>query len=201
MSIDCAPVGGENGWAVVDVETTGLNPAAHRVISIAALVLDRDCAITDRFVTLLDPGVDPGPVDVHGLTRAVLAGSPRFGDVAGRLAEVLRGRTMVAHYAAFDYGFLASEAQREGISLPVESVMCTGQLARDLQLGTANLRLATLAQYWGIRQDRPHDAYDDALVLARILPHALKAARAQLLELPIRPPSEVSKPAIVVGAR
>lgn len=201
MSINCAPVGGENGWAVVDVETTGLNPATHRVISIAALVLDRDCAITDRFVTLLDPGVDPGPVDVHGLTRAVLAGSPRFGDVASRLAEVLRGRTMVAHYAAFDYGFLAGEAQREGIPLPVESVMCTGQLARDLQLSIANLRLATLAQYWGIRQDRPHDAYDDALVLARILPHALKIARARHLELPIRPSSEVSKPAIVVGAR
>lgn len=201
MNMNCAPGGGENGWAVVDVETTGLDPAAHRVISVAALALAPDCTVTDQFATLLDPGVDPGPVDVHGLTSDILAGSPHFADVAGQLASVLRGRTMVAHFARFDYGFLAAEAQRAGVDLPVSTVMCTGQLARNLRLATENLRLATLAKYWGIPQSRPHDAFDDAMVLAQILPHALQRARDIDLELPITPPpAALTVPAELTGA-
>ena len=44
--------------------------------------------------------------------------------------------------------------------------MCTVELARRLDLGTENLMLETLARHWGITQMKPHDALDDALVLA-----------------------------------
>ena len=45
--------------------------------------------------------------------------------------------------------------------------MCTVELARRLELGTDNLRLETLAAHWGVTQRRPHDAFDDAVVLTR----------------------------------
>ena len=82
---------------------------------------------------------------------------------------MLRGRTLVAHNVGFDYAFLAAEAELLGIELPIDSVMCTVELARRLELGTENLRLETLAAHWGISQMRPHDALDDAMVLAQIL--------------------------------
>jgi DNA polymerase III subunit epsilon len=54
-------------------------------------------------------------------------------------------------------------------------------------LGTENLRLETLAAHWGITQIKPHDALDDAMVLAQILKPVLVRARERKVWLPLRP--------------
>jgi DNA polymerase-3 subunit epsilon len=175
------------GWAVVDVETSGFRPGQARIISLAALALDADGRIEQSVVSLLNPGVDPGPTHVHGLTAAMLEDQPQFADIAAEVVEVLRGRTLVAHNVAFDYAFLAAEAELAEAELPVDTVMCTVELARRLGLGIDNLRLETLAAHWGVAQERPHDAFDDALVLTRVLAAALQRARERDVWLPVRP--------------
>lgn len=175
------------GWAVVDVETSGFRPGQARIVSLAALAVGDDGNVEHSLATLLDPGVDPGPTHVHGLTAEMLEGAPRFGDVVADLAELLRGRTLVAHNVAFDYSFLTAEAELVGAELPVDSVMCTVELARRLDLGTENLRLETLAAHWGVPQLKPHDALDDAQVLAQILKPTLARARERRSWLPTRP--------------
>ncbi len=175
------------GWAVVDVETTGFRPGQARIVSVAALAVGDDGNVEHSVSSLLNPGVDPGPTHVHGLTAEMLAGKPCFADVAAELIEVLRGRTLVAHNVSFDYSFLAAEAELAGVELPIDSVMCTVELARRLDLGTDNMRLETLAAHWGVSQMKPHDALDDALVLAQILKPALVRARERKVWLPLRP--------------
>ena len=175
------------GWAVVDVETSGFRPGQARIVSIAALALGDDGNVEHSVSTLLNPGVDPGPTHVHGLTAEMLAGKPCFADVAAELIEVLRGRTLVAHNVSFDYSFLVAEAEQAGLELPIDSVMCTVELARRLDLDVDNMRLETLAAHWGVSQIRPHDALDDALVLAHILKPALVRARERRVWLPLRP--------------
>ncbi len=175
------------GWAVVDVETTGFRPGQARIVSVAALAVGDDGNVEHSVSSLLNPGVDPGPTHVHGLTAEMLAGKPCFADVAPDLVEVLRGRTLVAHNVAFDYSFLAAEAELAGLELPIDSVMCTVELARRLDLDVDNMRLETLARHWGISQMKPHDALDDALVLAQILKPALVRARERKAWLPLRP--------------
>jgi DNA polymerase-3 subunit epsilon len=138
-------------------------------------------------VSLLNPGVDPGPTHVHGLTAAMLEDQTQFADIVGDLVEVLRGRTLVAHNVAFDYAFLAAEAELAEAELPVDDVMCTVELARRLDLGLDNLRLETLAAHWGVVQERPHDAFDDALVLTGVLASSLDRARQRDIWLPVRP--------------
>jgi DNA polymerase III subunit epsilon len=175
------------GWAVVDVETSGFRPGQARIVSLAALALGDDANVERSVSTLLNPGVDPGPTHVHGLTAEMLADQPCFADIACDLIEVLRGRTLVAHNVGFDYAFLAAEAEVAGVELPIDTVMCTVELARRLDLGVDNLRLETLAAHWGIAQMRPHDALDDALVLAQILKPVLVRARERKVWLPLRP--------------
>ncbi len=177
----------DGGWAVIDVETSGFRPGQARIISVAALGLDADGRVEQSVVSLLNPGVDPGPTHVHGLTAAMLEDQPQFADIVGDVIEVLRGRTLVAHNVAFDYAFLAAEAELAGAELPVDTVMCTVELARRLDLGVDNLRLETLAAHWGVIQERPHDAFDDALVLTGVLASALERARAHDIWLPLRP--------------
>ncbi|MGH3634946.1 DEDDh family exonuclease [Mycobacterium sp.] len=182
------------GWAVIDVETSGFRPGQARIISLAALAVDADGRIEESVVSLLNPGVDPGPTHVHGLTAAMLEDQPQFADIVEEVVELLRGRTLVAHNVAFDYAFLAAEAEIADTELPVDSVMCTVELARRLGLGTDNLRLETLAAHWGVAQQRPHDAFDDALVLTRVLAAALERARDRDVWLPVRPVTRRSWP-------
>lgn len=176
-----------DGWVVVDVETSGFRPGHARVLSVAALALDGDGKVEQSVVSLLNPGVDPGPTHVHGITAEMLEDQPAFGEIAADLAELMYGRTLVAHNAGFDYSFLTAEAEIAGVVLPVDSVMCTVELARRLELGLDNLRLETLARHWDVPQTRAHDAFDDALVLSRVLQPALQRARQRDVWLPVRP--------------
>ncbi|MEU1955682.1 TerD family protein [Nocardia rhamnosiphila] len=160
---------GLGSFTVVDVETSGLSAADHRVLSVAALALDSDGVVVREFHTLVDSGCDPGPVHIHGLTRELLSGAPRFENIEAELTQLLAGRVMVAHNAGFDYGFLAGEYGRIGASLPVGNRLCTLALARRVALPVSDCRLATLATHYGIQQQRAHDALDDARVLAAVL--------------------------------
>ncbi|MGS2810984.1 TerD family protein [Nocardia sp. MW-W600-9] len=171
-------------FTVVDVETSGLQPHRHRVLSVAALALDSTGQVTGEFHTLLDPECDPGPVHVHGLTAEVLRGSPRFAHVHERLSSMLTGRVLVAHNALFDFGFLASEFARAGGVLPVRRRLCTLALARRVALPTPDYKLATLATYYGVPQHKAHDALDDTRVLVSVL----RALVADAARLGIAPP-------------
>lgn len=179
----CLPA--DHRWVVLDVETSGMRSASHRVLSIAALVLREDGSVERQFSTLLNPGCDPGPVHVHNLTPDRLAGAPRFEDVAEEFGELLSGRTMVAHNASFDYGFLDAEFQRAGFGTPIEKRLCTLALSRRLELDVPNHRLGTLAEYWKIEQLNAHDAYDDARVLVEVFGRSASLADTLQLPLPV----------------
>src|ERR1700751_2695317 len=107
------------GWAVIDVETSGFRPGDARVISLAVLALDAEGQVEQSVVSLLNPGVDPGPTHVHGLTAAMLEDQPQFADIVGDVVELLRGRTLVAPNVAFDYAFLSAEAEMADGELPI----------------------------------------------------------------------------------
>ncbi|WP_329519953.1 TerD family protein [Spirillospora sp. NBC_01491] len=177
--------GYRHDWAFVDVETSGLRAERDRVLSLAVLTAGPDGTPEAEYTTLLDPGCDPGPVHVHGLTAERLRGAPQFEQVAGRVAELLRGRVMVAHNAQFDYGFLAGEFARAGLTLPVERRLCTLTLNRRLAPPTPDLRLGTLAAHYGAGLFRAHDALEDAKALAGVLRGSLAAASALGLPLPL----------------
>ncbi|MBY6414280.1 TerD family protein [Rhodococcus sp. BP-252] len=172
-------------WIVVDVETSGLKAGRDRVLSVAALTVDEHGRVGQELSTLVNPGCDPGPVHIHKLTPERLAGAPSFEDIAPRLMELLDGRTMVAHNASFDHGFLKLEAMRAGLNLPTKQRLCTVALSRRLQLDLPNHKLATLAAHWKVLQSNAHDAYDDARVLAQIFTHSSRLARSLDLPLPV----------------
>ncbi|MFD6270730.1 DEDDh family exonuclease [Nocardia asteroides] len=171
-------------FTVVDVETSGLQPQRHRVLSVAALTLDSTGQVSREFHTLVDPGCDPGPVHIHGLTAEILRGAPRFAQVREQLSAMLTGRVLVAHNAVFDFGFLAGEFRRAGAELPVRTRLCTLALARRVGLPTPDYTLGTLAAYYGVPQQKAHDALDDTRVLA----HVLRALVADAARLGIAPP-------------
>ncbi|WP_245679199.1 exonuclease domain-containing protein [Actinomadura hibisca] len=172
-------------WACVDVETSGLHAEFDRVLSVAVVLLSAGGEQVGEFSTLLDPGCDPGPVEIHGLTRERLQGAPTFDQVAGRVAELLRGRVLVAHNAQFDYGFLAAEFARAGLEPPVERRLCTLTLNRRLGPPVSDMQLGTLAAHYGVELLQAHDALHDARALAGIFRASLVDASRYGMELPL----------------
>lgn len=100
---------------VVDLETTGLDPATDRIIEVAILKV-RNGAVASRFHSLVDPQRDipAESTAVHGLRTQDLAGAPTFDAIAPRIRELLAGRTVVGHNVKFDLGFLKAEFERLG---------------------------------------------------------------------------------------
>ncbi|MFI0820394.1 TerD family protein [Streptomyces sp. NPDC021098] len=183
-------------WALVDVETSGLRPGRDRVLSLAVLTLDAHGQQTGEFSTLLNPGCDPGPVHIHGLTPARLASAPTFEEIAPQVGALLSSRILVAHNAQFDYDFLAHEFARVRSWVPVSRRLCTLALNRLVGPATPDLKLGTLAAHYGVRQKRAHDAQDDVRVLAGILRGSLGAAEQLGLSLPLLdcPPRQDYRP-------
>jgi DNA polymerase-3 subunit epsilon len=101
-----------------DTETTGLDPlTGDRVIEFAGLELVNDLPTGVFFHRVIDPQRDI-PADasrIHGMTNADVAGKPVFSDIAHELLEFLGDSPLVAHNAAFDFGFLDAEFLRAGL--------------------------------------------------------------------------------------
>ncbi|MFJ8841784.1 TerD family protein [Streptomyces cyaneofuscatus] len=172
-------------WALVDVETSGVIARRDRVLSVAVVTIGPDGEQTGEFSTLLNPGCDPGPVHVHGLTAERLLGAPTFEQVAGRIGALLQDRVLVAHNAQFDYDFLAHEFARARLYLPVSQRLCTLALNRQVDPPAADMKLGTLAAHYGVPQTRAHNALDDTRVLAGILRATLREAARLDLPLPL----------------
>ncbi|MEU0137051.1 DEDDh family exonuclease [Streptomyces sp. NPDC006296] len=178
------PAAYPRGYAVVDVETTGL-ARDDRIISAAVYRLDARGDVEDHWYTLVNPERDPGPVWIHGLTSEVLEGAPLFPEVAAELSERLSGRVLVAHNAAFDWSMIAREYARAAVTAPVEQRLCTIALSKELRLPLPNHKLESLAAHFGVVQQRAHHALDDARVLAEAFRPSLHAAAGGGVRLPL----------------
>ncbi|MFF1446587.1 DEDDh family exonuclease [Streptomyces sp. NPDC058274] len=178
------PAAYPKGYAVVDVETTGL-ARDDRIISAAVYRLDARGEVEDHWYTMVNPERDPGPVWIHGLTSEMLEGAPLFPDIAEEFASRLADRVLVAHNAVFDWSMIAREYARAESEAPVRQRLCTIALSKELRLPLPNHKLESLAAHFGVVQQRAHHALDDARVLAEAFRPSLRAAARDEVRLPL----------------
>ena len=117
---------------VLDTETTGLDAATARIVQIAAVHIgDGALAGSQPFDTLVDPGVAvPEAVSkVHGITTQMLAGKPRFADVAAGLDRFVGHRVVIGHTIGYDMTVLAREHAAAGLAPPVWRTLDVRHLA------------------------------------------------------------------------
>ena len=179
----------------VDLETTGTNPVVDRITEIGIVEVDAAGRAT-RWSSLVNPEV-PIPSFIQGLTgisNAMVAGAPTFGELAPALHDRLQGALFVAHNARFDYGFLRNAFSEAG--LPYKSdVLCTVKLSRALYPKERKHNLDTLIERHDLKADARHRALADADLLWQLwqkltttLPaETFDAALASLLQRPSLP--------------
>jgi DNA polymerase III subunit epsilon len=168
-------------FAVVDLETSGLSVNRHRILQVAVVTVEADGTVCDEwesFVRLRWPLGRVGPTHVHGITRSMLRGAPRFAPVLDELLDRISDSLFVGHNARFDGEFLLRAARRQG-SLPLtqlEQRLCTLRMSRHLDPDRQlSHRLGDVCARYAVTIDRPHEARADARATAAVLPHLLRA--------------------------
>ena len=161
----------EGRFAIVDVETTGVNPARDRV-EVACLVIDAGRTAAE-YVALVDPKIpiSRAAAAVHGLCDADVAGGPELGDLIPQLKLLTEGATIVAHNASFDRAFLPFLAQQKWL--------CTRRLAMHVFPDAPRFSNQGLREYLRIADPRleglrPHRALADVLVTCNVLSACLR---------------------------
>ncbi len=164
-------------FMVLDVETTGMRPRNDRITEVAAVHV-QDQLLAESFSTLVDPQ-RPVPsfiARLTGIDDSLLAGRPRFSEIARPFRNFLGNAALVAHNAPFDARFLDEELARSGEDPLENPFLCTVRLARRLLPDLPSRRLDVLAGHFGLTFRQRHRALGDAEVTARILIELLSEA-------------------------
>lgn len=171
---------------VLDTETTGLAvDRGHRVIEIGCIELCERRPTGLSFHRYLNPerAVDPGALEVHGLSDEFLSDKPLFGQIVDEFLDFIRGAELVIHNAAFDLAFLDAELARLGNRGRMQdhaTVLDTLLLARERYPGQRN-SLDALCKRLGVDNSHreQHGALLDASLLADVY-LAMTAGQASL---------------------
>lgn len=163
--------------AVIDVETTGLNPLRERIVEIAIVRTDEHGRRLDHWTTRVNPDVPVRATHVHGITDADVAVAPRFADLTATIAAAVQDLVVVAHNAEFDLAFRRAEFARAGSPMPHMATYCT--LHGELYLPRLRRRtLGACCAALGVPHRGAHSALGDASATAGLL--------AQYLDLDAR---------------
>jgi DNA polymerase-3 subunit epsilon len=163
-------------FSVVDLETTGLDPAYDEIISFATVtVADGRIRLDDARYELVRPRHMPDwdTIRIHGLREADLEQAKPLDEVIDVLIEALAGRVLVAHVAAVERGFLGAALSTidEQLRNPiVDTAALDRELRRLRGQPTASgdpVGLSEMARALGLPVHRPHEADGDALTTAQ----------------------------------
>jgi len=176
---------GTQGYAVIDLETTGFDAfGADRIVEIAIVRVDERGQELGAFSTLVHPGRDMQASGIHHIEDTMVAEAPRFAEIAPSVLAWLEGVVVVAHNATFEDAFLTAELTRAGWLTPAVPALDTLTLAQSC-VPTHNHKLSTVCHWAGVDIHGPHTALGDAHATARMLPALLRRAGPQRWREPL----------------
>lgn len=157
--------------AVIDVETTGLDPLEDRVIEIAIIRFEKG-EVIETYGQLINPE-RPIPEDstrITGIKDEDVANEPVFAEVAEAIHERLQGVGIVAYNLSFDRSFVRHELERCGLAWPDEAPTLDPLIfARQFFKNHPRKNLGTVCKLLGIPLEEAHRATHDATVTGHVL--------------------------------
>lgn len=160
----------------VDLETTGLDPAVDRILSVGYVpIRDGTVRLSGARQHVVSQRLPVGQsATIHQLTDDDVADGSSLEFVLTDLLEALRGRVLLAHHAEMERGFLAPAIRSVFGSAPAFSIVDTLLLqARVMRVELeeaprGTLRLGAAREHFGLPRYRSHEALTDALACAEL---------------------------------
>jgi len=171
-------------FVAFDIETSDFDFESSQIVDIAAVRV-RGNVVVDQFHSLVSctRSISAQATEVHGYTDRDLVGAPPISEVWQRFRQFVGSDLVVAHNGQeFDVPVLRRACGAFG-GFDELVFYDTLPLARALVDGSVKLKY--LAQKYNIASGREHHAFDDALVLAAVVPklNELRVRRARTIAL------------------
>ncbi len=166
----------EAKFAVLDLETTGLNPRKDEILAIGIVPMDGLKILSSRsFYSLVRPEKPHScsSARIHGISVRELKHAPSFEDIADDVEEVIGDRIIVGHCVEIDCEFLTRAFAATGRKKKFKCIDIV-QIERALGklLGESYLNseptLENLAKKYGLKASYRHNALADAFIAAQI---------------------------------
>ena len=161
-------------FIAIDFETATRKMDSACSIGIAIV---KDGYIADKFYSLIQPpdnSYDPHNSEIHGITPADTAHSPRFYDVWIQIKHLFGYCPVIAHNANFDMSVLAMCCKDSWITPANFKYLDTINLCREIVPGSKSL--SSCVDFFGIRLENHHNALDDAIACAEVALACIKHA-------------------------
>lgn len=167
---------GDLSLLAVDFETTGLNPATDRLLTVGFIPVERNEIILSQagYLIVAQPGEVGQSAVVHGVTDDVLASGVPLEQALAVLLQALTGRVLLAHHAVIEEGFTAAACRQVYGPVPEFTTVDTMTLqAKVLRVDEesaprGSLRLSQARRHYGLPRYRSHHALTDALACAEL---------------------------------
>jgi DNA polymerase-3 subunit epsilon len=172
-------------YAIIDLETTGLDKTRNRIIEVAIRRIDAYGKFIDEISTLINPEVsDVGPTFIHHIKVEDIIDAPTFLEFAPEILNRLSGSIVVAHHAAFEDGFLGAEFARIGVGIPNIPAIDTLWLSRKV-IDLPNYKMSTVIDAFGIEEEDAHTALGDVRMLSKLLPILISKSKPLKYLVPV----------------
>ncbi len=150
---------------VLDTETTGLNPAQDRIVSLGAVRLQGAKLLRNQVLDLLiNPGRQIPAVStaVHGISDLMVLPAPAYAEVAPKIMAALKGVAMIGHHTVFDLAVLRRASTSIGIDWQDPPWLDTALLYSALHPEARVFDLDAVAAAVGVAVHGRHTALGDA---------------------------------------
>lgn len=167
-------------WIVVDVETSGMDPAAHGLIALGAVAMHADGHVIPadslELVVRQKSASSKDNILVHGIGVAAQLEGEEPVRATRRFLDFVDACPLLAFHAPFDRGFLA-RAVKIFVNQPFDNPwLDLAVLAATLEPKAHCKSLDEWLTHYGIPVSARHsaagDAFATALLAARLLPEA-----------------------------
>lgn len=158
-------------YLIFDLETTGLSVNFHEIIEFGYVVVKNNFVIEQNTILIKPQELVPQHItEITNITNEMLLDKPSLAQKINDIKNIIGNRTLVAHNASFDMGFLRTAFKNFNLPAIKNPVIDTLQLARTLNPDLKFYRLGTVCRAYGIKYDgdTAHRADYDANVLAQL---------------------------------
>lgn len=152
-------------FVVLDLETTGLDPAQHEIIEIAAIRYRKGTNAHDTLQALVKPTkkIPEKITKLTGITQAMLdKDGESLAQVLPQFIEFIGSLRLVTFNAEFDMAFLVAACEKHGIAKPANPASCALKMARRAWPRRKSFRLEHLANDGTFAEGNAHRALEDA---------------------------------------
>ncbi len=164
-----------DNYTVIDIETTGLDPAYDEIIEIGALKVNKGI-IVDKFESLVKPNgfyyyddndneifayVDDFITELTGITNDMLETAPTIKNILPTFIDFIQDDILIGHNINFDINFLYDVSLNQ-LNLKLQNdFVDLMRLARKIYPKFKNHKLKTIAKNLDINSKNDHRALAD----------------------------------------